>query len=330
MASERTEVLMLAPKPQIAVGLEEAFTVLRAWEAPDKDKFIADVAPRVRAIATPGHWAPVRSDMMARFPKLEIVSSFGVGYDHVDARWAGERGIVVTNTPEVLTEEVADTATGLLLATVRQFPQAERYLRAGNWPKSGDYPLCKSTLRNRTVGIVGLGRIGKAIARRLEAMQVPVVYHGRNKQEGVPYRYYAKVLDMARDVDVLLLVAPGGAETRHIVNAEVLKALGSDGILINVGRGSLVDEDALIAALKDGTIMTAGLDVYAKEPQVPAELIAMDHVVLWPHLGSSTEHTRRAMDMLVVDNLKAWGQGKPPLTPVAETPWPPRKQAQAS
>jgi lactate dehydrogenase-like 2-hydroxyacid dehydrogenase len=325
MAEDRTEVLLLAPKPQIQTGLEQVFRVLPAWEAADKEAFINQVAPRVRAIATPGHWAPVRADMMAKFPKLEIVSSFGVGYDHIDARWAGEHGIAVTNTPDVLTEEVADTATGLLLATARQFPQAERYLRAGQWAKSGDYPLSKSTLRNRTVGIVGLGRIGKAIARRLDAMRVPVVYHGRNKQDGVPYRYYPNLIEMARDIDVLLLVAPGGAETRHIVNADVLEALGPDGILINVGRGSLVDEDALIAALKNKTILTAGLDVYAKEPHVPEELIGMDHIVLWPHLGSSTEHTRLAMDMLVVDNLKAWAAGKAPLTPVAETPWPPRQ-----
>lgn len=327
--AERTEVLMLAPKPQIFAGLEQAFTVLKAWEAPDQEAFIAAAAPRVRAIATPGHWAPVRREMMEKFPKLEIISSFGVGYDHVDARWAGEHGITVTNTPDVLTEEVADTATALLLNTARGFPQAEHYLRAGEWAKSGDYPLSKSTLRDRTVGIVGLGRIGKAIARRLEAMKVPVVYHGRNKQADVSHRYYPSVLEMAREVDVLLLVAPGGAETRHIVNAEVLKALGPNGILINVGRGSLVDEEALIAALKNKTILTAGLDVFTKEPHVPEELIAMDHVVLWPHLGSSTEHTRLAMDMLVVNNLRAWGEGKPPLTPVPETPWPSRKQGRA-
>ena len=324
MAEDRTEVLLLAPKPQILAGLAQVFRVLPAWEATDPEAFINEVGPRVRAIATPGHWAPVRADMMAKFPKLEMVSSFGVGYDHIDARWAGQHGITVTNTPDVLTEEVADTAVGLLLATARQFPQAERYLRAGHWPKSGDYPLSKSTLRNRTVGIVGLGRIGKAIARRLEAMRVPVVYHGRKKQAEVTHRYYDNITDMARDADVLLLVAPGGAETRHIVNADVLKALGPDGILINVGRGSLVDEDALIAALKTNTILTAGLDVYTKEPHVPEELIAMDHIVLWPHLGSSTEHTRLAMDMLVVDNLKAWAAGKAPLTPVPETPWPPR------
>ncbi len=327
--AERTEVLMLAPKPQISAGLEQAFTVLKAWEAPDQEAFVAAAAPRVRAIATPGHWAPVRRDMMEKFPKLEIISSFGVGYDHVDARWAGEHGITVTNTPDVLTEEVADTATALLLNTARGFPQAERYLRAGEWAKSGDFPLSKSTLRDRTVGIVGLGRIGKAIARRLEAMKVPVVYHGRNRQADVSNRYYPSILEMARDVDVLLLVAPGGAETRHMVNAEVLKALGPNGILINVGRGSLVDEEALITALKNKTILTAGLDVFTKEPHVPDDLIAMDHVVLWPHLGSSTEHTRLAMDMLVVNNLRAWGEGKPPLTPVPETPWPPRKQGRA-
>jgi lactate dehydrogenase-like 2-hydroxyacid dehydrogenase len=261
---------------------------------------------------------------MQRFPKLEQVSSFGVGYDHVDAKWAGEHGIVVTNTPEVLNEEVADTALGLLLCTVRDFPQAERYLRAGKWLEKA-FPLSKATLRNRTVGMVGMGRIGKAIARRLEAFGVPVVYHSRKPQDGVAYKYYPKLIDMARDVDTLMVIVPGGPSTANMINAEVLKALGPNGILINMARGSVVDEPALIEALKNRTIYSAGLDVFAKEPQVPKELIDMDHVVLFPHLGSSTEVTRAAMDQLVVDNILAWAAGKPPLTPVAETPYPPKR-----
>ena len=326
MADDRAEVLLLAPKQQIEDGLEQVFTVLRPWEAKDREAYFAEVAPRVRALASPGgHTGRVDGAMMSRFPKLEIVSSFGVGYDHVDAKWAGERGITVTNTPDVLTEEVADTALGLLLCTVREFPQAERYVRAGRWPVEGDYRLTPATLRDRTVGIVGLGRIGKAIARRLDAMRVPVAYHTRSAQADVPYRYYAKLIDMARDVDVVLLVAPGGAATRNMVNAEVFGALGPNGILINMARGSLVDEPALIVALKNKTILSAGLDVFAHEPKVPAELIAMDNVVLFPHLGSGTEHTRRAMDQLVVDNLIGWHSGKGPLTPVAETPWPPKR-----
>jgi lactate dehydrogenase-like 2-hydroxyacid dehydrogenase len=202
---------------------------------------------------------------------------------------------------------------------VREFPQAERFLRAGKWPQ-GQYPLTKATLRNRTVGMVGMGRIGKAIARRLEALGVPVVYHSRNPQKGVSYKYYPKLLDMARDVDTLMVIVPGGPATANMINAEVLRALGPNGILINMARGSVVDEPALIEALKNRTIYSAGLDVFAKEPQVPKELMKMDHIVLFPHLGSSTEVTRAAMDQLVVDNILAWVAGKPPLTPVPETP----------
>ncbi len=222
---------------------------------------------------------------MSKLPKLEIVSTFAVGYDHVDVKWAAEHGITVTNTPKVLNEEVADTALGLILCTVREFPQAERYLRAGKWVERA-YPLTKATLRDRTVGMVGMGAIGQAIARRLEAMKVPVVYHSRRPAAGVPYRHYPTLVDMARDVDILVVITPGGPATKNLINADVLKALGPDGILINMARGSVVDEPALIQALKDKTIMSAGLDVFVREPEVPAELIAMENVVLFPHLGS--------------------------------------------
>jgi lactate dehydrogenase-like 2-hydroxyacid dehydrogenase len=256
---------------------------------------------------------------MSRLPKLDIVSSFGVGYDHVDAGWAGKQGIIVTHTPDVLNEEVADTAMGLLLCTVRQFPQADRFVRRGEWTKK-EFPHTQ-TLRDRTVGIVGLGRIGKAIARRLEASNVPVVYHGRNRQTDVAYRYYPDLVDMARAVDVLLVITPGGAATKHLINTQVLDALGPNGILINVARGSVVDEAALIEALQKKKISAAGLDVFADEPNVPQALIDMDNVVLLPHVGSASVYTRRAMDQLVVDNLLAWADGRPPLTPVPETPW---------
>jgi lactate dehydrogenase-like 2-hydroxyacid dehydrogenase len=325
MAGDKAEVLVLAPKQTIVEGLEKAFTLHKLWEASDSEALIAAIAPRVSAIASAGGHAPVDAQLMSRLPKLEIVSSFGVGYDHVDATWAGAHGVVVTNTPDVLTEEVADTALGLMLCTVREFSEAERYLRAGKWIEQ-NYPLSKATLRNRTVGIIGLGRIGKAIARRLDAMQVPVVYHGRRAQADVPYRHYGNLIDMARAVDVLMVVTPGGADTKNLINAAVLEALGPDGILINMARGSVVDEPALIEALKNKKILSAGLDVYVNEPQVPPELIAMEHVVLFPHLGSASVHTRRAMDQLVVDNLVAWGAGRPPLTPVPETPWPPEKR----
>jgi lactate dehydrogenase-like 2-hydroxyacid dehydrogenase len=324
MAAEKTDVLLIGPpKPVIVNGLAGAFNLVKFPDAKDRDKFFAEAAPRVRGMAVAATEERVDGAFMTRFPRLEIVSSFGVGYDHVDARWAGAHGITVTNTPDVLTEEVADTALGLLLCTVREFPQAERYLRAGKWVQK-NYPLSKATLRDRTVGMVGMGRIGQAIARRLAAMQVPVVYHSRRPAAGVPYRHYPKLMDMARDVDVLMVITPGGAETKNLIDAQVLAALGPDGILINMSRGSVVDEPALIKALQQKTVLSAGLDVFAREPEVPAELIAMDHVVLFPHLGSASVATREKMDQLVVDNLLAWAAGKPPLTPVSETPWPPK------
>jgi lactate dehydrogenase-like 2-hydroxyacid dehydrogenase len=327
MADKKTDVLLIGPpKPVIVNGLAAAFNLIRFSDARDRDKFFADTAPRVRGIAVSDTSERVDGGFMACFPRLEIVSSFGVGYDHIDTAWARAHGVTVTNTPDVLTEEVADTALGLLLCTVREFPQAERYLRADKWREKA-YPLTKATLRNRTVGLVGMGRIGQTIARRLEAMRVPVVYHSRRPAAGVSYRHYPKLIDMARDVGILLVITPGGATTKNLINAEVLEALGPDGILINMARGSVVDEPALIKALEDKTIMAAGLDVYANEPEVPQELIAMDNVVLFPHLGSASVATRERMDQLVVDNLKAWAAGKAPPTPVAETPWPPKKQA---
>ena len=328
MSNSDFEVLLVGPpRPTIVNGLA-SFATHRLGEAKDRAAFLAEVAPRVRAIASTAGSVPVDGALMSKLPRLEIVASFGVGYDHVDANWAGAHGITVTNTPDVLTEEVADTSLGLLLCTVREFPQAERYLRAGHWREKA-YPLTRATLRNRTVGLVGMGRIGQAIARRLDAMQVPVVYHARRPAPGLRYHHYPKLIDMARDVTVLLVIAPGGEETRNAINAEVLQALGPEGILINMARGSVVDEQALIKALKDKTIMAAGLDVYAREPEVPAELIAMENVVLFPHLGSASIHTRTLMDQLVVDNLVAWAAGKPPLTPVPETPWPPSRSASA-
>jgi lactate dehydrogenase-like 2-hydroxyacid dehydrogenase len=320
MEAKRKDVLLLGPlKPVVVNGLEAGCAVHKVATAPDRDAFIAAHAD-IRAIACSATTERVPGGLMARFPKLQIVSSFGVGYDHMDVKWAAEHGVILTNTPNVLTEEVADTALGLVLCTVREFPQAERYLRAGKW-RERDYPLTKASLRSRTVGLVGMGAIGQAVARRLDAMQVPVVYHTRQERHELPYRHYASLLDMARDVDILLAIVPGGAGTRNMINAEVLDALGPDGILINMARGSVVDEVALIKALKEKRIMSAGLDVYAKEPDVPHELIAMENVVLFPHVGSASVYTREKMDQLIVDNILAWAAGKPPLTPVAETPW---------
>jgi lactate dehydrogenase-like 2-hydroxyacid dehydrogenase len=312
---------ILVPRPMMQTVLDQLgarFRVHKLWET--GNGALDEVAPRVRGLATTAAGHPVDAALLAKLPKLEIVSNFGVGYDHIDAAAAARHGVVVTYTPDVLTEEVADTTLGLLLATVRRLPQADRYVRAGEWLKA-HFPLSPS-LRDRTVGIYGLGRIGRAIARRIEAFGVEVAYHSRTRHADVPYAYHPDLTSLAAAVDTLIVITPGGDETRNSVNTEVLKALGPRGILINVARGSVVDEPALIAALKDGTILAAGLDVFADEPNVPAELIAMDNVVLLPHVGSATLATRQAMAQLTVDNLVSWFEGRGPLTPVPETPWP--------
>jgi lactate dehydrogenase-like 2-hydroxyacid dehydrogenase len=293
-----------SPMALVEKGITEHFDVCR------------EPRPEIRGIAASGGHTRIDAAFVERFPKLEIVSSFGVGYDHIDAAALAARGIVVTHTPDVLTAEVADLALGLLIATVRQLPQVDRYLRAGKWLQR-PYPLT-ATLRGRRVGILGLGRIGKAIARRLEACDLEIEYHGRRPQPDVSYRYHPTLLGLARSCDVLMVAASGGSETKHLVDAEVLAALGPDGILVNVGRGSVVDEQALVRALKDGKILSAGLDVFEDEPRVPAELIAMEHVVLLPHVGSASVHTRNAMGQLVVDNLVSWFDGHGAVTPVPE------------
>lgn len=316
----RTDILMTAPMMPIVIeALDKAFTLHRLWEQADKEAFLEEVGPRIRGVATSTLFGRVDATLLDRLPNAEIVSSFGVGYDNVDAAEAARRSIVVTNTPGVLDDEVADLTLGLLLATLRKIPQADRYLRDGKWLQA-PFPL-SATLRDRKVGIVGLGRIGKAIARRLSGFDVSIAYHGRTRQEDVAYSYHPTVTGLAEACDVLIVITPGGASTRHLINAEVLKALGPNGVLINVARGTVVDEEALIEALKSGTILSAGLDVYEDEPRVPQELIDLEHVVLLPHIASASVHTRNAMGKLVADNLISWFDGKGPLTPVAETPW---------
>lgn len=261
----------------------------------------------------------IDSRFIDALPNLQIIAHFGVGYDAVDAAHAASRGIMVTNTPDVLTEEVADTAMGLLINTVRELPKAENYLREGRWTGEGNYPLTRASLRGRSVGIFGLGRIGLAIARRVEAFGLPVSYHNRRKRDDVSYAYYPTLVSLAEAVDTLICVAPGGAATDRAVNGEVFKALGPNGVFINVGRGSAVDEDALTAALRDDTILAAGLDVFADEPNVPAALLACENACLLPHVASASVHTRQAMADLVVDNLLAWFSEEKALTPVPET-----------
>ncbi len=274
-------------------------------------------AHTVRGVAAA--MVPLDAAFIDALPRLEIISYFGMGYEIVDAAYAAKRGIVVTNTPDVMNDEVADFAVGLLLSTVREFGKAETWLRTGRWRDGGSYPLSPATLRGRTVGIFGMGRIGAAIARRLEAFNLPVAYHNRSPKVGTSYTYHASLLDLARAVDTLICVAPGGPETEKAVDAEVLEALGRDGVLINVGRGSVVDEDALASALKRGTIRAAGLDVFADEPNVPQALLDAPNTVLVPHIASATQRTRSAVADLCVDNLVSWFERRRPLTPVKES-----------
>ena len=316
------DVLMMNPLAScVETGLAASCKVHRYWEMADRASDLATVAPNIRAIVSGGDdHLPVDGALMGSLPALDIVANFGVGYNHVDAAWAGSNGIIVTHTPDVLNEEVADTAFGLMLGALRQLRRAENHLRAGKWPQ-GSFELTAS-LRGRTVGIFGLGRIGKVIAKRCEAFGLPVVYHGRHRQPDVTYPYFDSLVGLAAHCDVLVAIAPGGAGTAGAINAAVLDALGPDGVLVNVARGTVVDQDALIVALREKRILTAALDVFADEPQVPQALIDMEHVVLTPHVGSGTHPTRNAMGQLVVDNIRAWMDGKGPLTPVPETPWP--------
>ena len=317
ISSDKIDLLIYGPaRPILENGFSDHFVVHTAETRGDLERLTPAIREKIRGVAVTDHTARVDKDSLSQLPKLELVSSFGVGYDHVDAKYAAERNIIVTNTPDVLTEEVADVAMGLLICTLREFIKADRYVRSGLW-QTQNYPLSVGSLRDRKVGIVGMGRIGQAIGRRLDASRVPVMYHSRKPAADVSYKHYPDLIEMAKAVDTLMVIVPGGASTNKMINAEVLKALGREHV---EARGSVVDEEALVQALKSGTILAAGLDVFAAEPSVPDELKTMQNVVLLPHIGSASVVTRNAMDQLVVDNLKAWFAGKPPLTPVPETP----------
>ena len=291
-------------------ALAERYTVHKLHEAADKDALLAEVRDRVRGIAG-GNAGP---ELMDKLPKLEIIANFGVGYDSIDTKAAKQRNIRVTNTPNVLNDAMAEITIGLMVSLARRLPQADQYVRQGKWP-GGAFPL-QSELNGKTLGILGLGRIGKEIATRATAMRMRVVYHGRHKQPNEPYVYYDKLADMARDADWLVLIAPGGKSTDKIVNREVLEALGPDGYLVNMGRGTLVDEPVLVEMLQSGGIKGAALDVFENEPKVPEILFGLDNVVLSPHQGSATHQTRNKMGALVVENLEAHFAGEPLLSAV--------------
>lgn len=304
---------LLHPHAVARIGREFELVAL---PAADPGLVTPQIADKVRGMSA---MTTISAAFIDALPKLEIIANFGVGYDAVDARHAGSVGVMVTNTPDVLTEEVADTAIGLLLNAVRELPKAEAWLRAGRWASEGNYPLTRGTLRGRRVGIFGMGRIGLAIARRIEAFGLPVSYHNRRAVEGVTYTWYPTLIGLAGAVDTLISVAPGGSSTEKAVDRKVLEALGPNGVFVNVGRGSTVDEDALAQALADGTILAAGLDVFRNEPGVPEALLKSANASLLPHVGSASVHTRTAMADLAVDNLVSWFTEGRPLTPVPET-----------
>lgn len=248
-------------------------------------------------------------------PNLEIIASYGVGYDAVDATHARSKNIIVTNTPDVLNEEVADLTLGLLVSVVREIPKAQAFVREGRW-KTSDYPLSRNTLRNRRVGLYGMGRIGRCIARRIEAFGLPVAYHSRRPAGDVAYDYFPTLVELAYAVDVLIAIVPGNASTAKTVNADIFSALGPEGVFINVGRGTVVDEDALIGALRAGTIAAAGLDVIADEPNVSDDMLALENLTILPHIASASVATRTAMADLLARNLIAWFRGEAAITPV--------------
>lgn len=293
--------------------LQAEFTAHLLADAPDRAAFLKQHAPIVRGVATFGPMS-VDGKFMDALPKLEIISNFGVGVDAINLDDAKQRGIIVTNTPDVLNEAVADTALALVLNTVRRYPQAEQHLRAGNWTARGPYPLTTDA-GGKVLGILGLGRIGEAIARRALACGMQIRYHNRRRKD-VPYPYDPDPVTLAKNSDVLMIVTPGGPETSKLVNATVLDALGPHGFLVNIARGSVIDEPVLLRYLQEKRIAGAGLDVFADEPRVPPEFFTLENAVLFPHVGSATVETRKAMGDLQVENLRLHFAGKPVKTRV--------------
>jgi lactate dehydrogenase-like 2-hydroxyacid dehydrogenase len=308
------ELLITGPMyPPTLAELEQTYNAHRLWTAPDREGLIASLADKITAVAS-SNSGGIDGATIAKLPKLKTIAHFGVGYDTVDVTAARGRKVAVTNTPDVLTDEVADLALGLLLATIRRIPQGDRYVREGKW-LNGNMALTES-LQGKTAGIIGMGRIGQAIAKRLEAFGVKLAYQGPNRKSNLAWPYFADPVALAKESDIVIAACPGGEATRGLVSRAVIEAIGPKGTFVNISRGSVVDEPALIDALKSGNLGSAGLDVFADEPRVPEGLIALDNVVLQPHVASATHQTRKAMGQLVIDNLAAHFAGKPLLTPV--------------
>ena len=309
------DIIVIAPLPPFLYDpLKADYRCHDYVQAADKPAFLAAHGSVIRGLVQ-GGGTVTPTALLDALPKLEIISVFGVGYDGVPVDYCRKRAIKVTHTPDVLTDDVADVAVGLVLMTGRGFVRANRFVHAGEWQKRGAELTTK--LAGKTAGILGLGRIGKAIAQRLSAMGMQIAYTGR-KPQSVPYKFIPDLRALAAASEFLIVACPGGAATKNIVNAEVLAALGKKGTLVNIARGSIVDEPALVKALQDGVIKAAGLDVFADEPNIPAPLLAMDNVVLLPHVGSATKETRKAMGDLCKANLDAWAVGKPVLTLIPE------------
>ncbi|MDT5196198.1 MAG: hypothetical protein QOH20_2952 [Mycobacterium sp.] len=315
-ANEVRTVLQVGPlKPSLAQTLAESYAAYRLPDEPaERARFLSSHGGDITAVVTSGS-SGVDAALMRALPNLGAVVNFGVGYDTTDVDAAAARGIGVSNTPDVLTDCVADTAVGLMIDVMRQFSAADRYVRAGRWPVTGNYPLTRQ-VSNTRVGIIGLGRIGSAIAKRLSSFGCTITYHNRRVVDGSPYEYVASPAELARSVDVLIVAAAGGSGSRQLVNREVLDALGADGYLINIARGSVVDEDALVEALTAGRLAGAGLDVFSDEPNVPEALLSLDNVVLLPHVGSGTVETRDAMEQLTLRNLGGFLESGQLVTPV--------------
>ncbi len=309
----KPDLISLAPLlPRQMKEIESEFTVHTLPEPAERPAFLARLADRVRFVQTTGFYG-ADAALINALPKLEIIACMGVGVDAVDLKVAKARGIAVTNTPDVLNDDVADLAIALMLMASRRLAVSDRFVREGKWLQ-GSQPLARK-MSGKKLGILGLGRIGKAIARRAEAFDMDISYHGRQRQPAVSYRHYPDLVAMAKDVDFLVVICPGGEATRNLLNAKVMEALGPEGILVNVARGTVVDEPALVDALKSGKLGGAALDVFVDEPNVPKELLAMENVVLAPHVGSATTETRNAMADLVVANLRAHLRGQKLVTP---------------
>ncbi|HET9653396.1 MAG TPA: 2-hydroxyacid dehydrogenase [Usitatibacter sp.] len=307
------EVLVMGPfyAPKLA-ELERQFTAHKLWLEKDREACLASLAGRITAVASSGARG-IDAATMDKLPKLRLIAHFGVGVDSVDTQAAKQRGIAVTNTPDVLTEDVADLAMALLLATVRRIPQGDRHVREGKWAQAA-FPLT-DTMQGRTLGVIGMGRIGRAIARRAEAFNLRIAYQGPNRKADVAWPHFTDPVALAREADFVVVACPGGEATRGLVSRAVIEALGPQGVLVNISRGSVVDEPALLAALKDGRLGAAGLDVFDNEPRIDEAFFTLDNAVLQPHVGSATHPTRAAMGQLVIDNLDAFFAGRALKTP---------------